>query len=59
MEANAQNIEAAIRFLSEGQGGGGTQLLSALNEACSLPRKDTGSSRSLVVITDGYISVEK
>lgn len=59
VEANAQNIEAAIRFLSEGQGGGGTQLLSALTEAYKLPRKDVGSSRSMVVVTDGYISVEK
>jgi Ca-activated chloride channel family protein len=59
VEANEQNIEAAIRFLSEGQGGGGTQLLSALSEAYKLPRKDASSSRSMVVITDGYISVEK
>jgi Ca-activated chloride channel family protein len=59
VEANQQNIEAAIRFLSEGQGGGGTQLLSALEVAYQLPRKDSGSSRSMVVITDGYISVEK
>lgn len=59
VEANAQNIEAATRFLSEGQGGGGTRLLSALKEAYKLPRNDVGSSRSMVVITDGYISVEK
>lgn len=59
VETNEQNIEAAIRFLSEGQGGGGTQLLSALTEAYKLTRKDHGSSRSMVVITDGYVSVEK
>ncbi|MEP5545946.1 VIT and vWA domain-containing protein, partial [Maribacter dokdonensis] len=40
VEINEQNIEAAIRFLSEGQGGGGTQLLSALQTAYKLPRKD-------------------
>lgn len=57
--ANNQNIEAAIRFLSEGQGGGGTQLLSALRDAYDLPRTDAASSRSIIVITDGYISVEK
>ncbi len=56
---NTQNIEAAIRFLSKGQGGGGTQLLSALKEAYKLPRRDQGSARSMVVITDGYVSVEK
>ncbi len=59
VETNEQNIEAAIRFLSEGQGGGGTQLLSALQEAYKLPRKDPSSARSMVVITDGYVSVEK
>jgi Ca-activated chloride channel family protein len=59
VEINEQNIEAAIRFLSEGQGGGGTQLLSALNFAYKLPRKDIGVARSMVIITDGYISVEK
>ncbi|TMM56624.1 VWA domain-containing protein [Maribacter algarum] len=59
VETNEQNIEAAIRFLSEGQGGGGTQLLSALHEAYKLPRKDLSSARSMVVITDGYVSIEK
>ena len=59
VETNEQNIEAAIRFLSEGQGGGGTQLLNALHEAYKLPRKDLSSARSMVVITDGYVSIEK
>lgn len=59
VESNAQNIEAAIRFLSEGQGGGGTQLLNALHAAYKLPRKDATSARSMVIITDGYVSVEK
>ncbi|MCX7549631.1 VIT and vWA domain-containing protein [Xanthomarina sp. F2636L] len=59
VETNEQNIEAAIRFLSEGQGGGGTELLSALKEGYKLPRKDLSSSRSMVVITDGYVNVEK
>lgn len=59
VEINEQNIEAAIRFLSEGQGGGGTQLLSALQTAYKLSRKDMSVARSMVVITDGYVSVEK
>ena len=57
--ASEENILDAIRFLTEGQGGGGTQLLSALRHAYKLPRTDEGSARSMVVITDGYISVEK
>ncbi len=59
LEVSEENIEKAIRFLSEGQGGGGTRLLSALKTAYKLPRKDPSSARSMVVITDGYISVEK
>ncbi|MEP2058831.1 MAG: VIT and VWA domain-containing protein [Maribacter litoralis] len=59
VEINEQNIEAAIRFLSEGQGGGGTQLLSALKTAYKLRGKDMSVARSMVVITDGYVSVEK
>ena len=57
--AYTENIEAAIRFLSEGQGGGGTQLLDALKKAYQMPRSAMGSARSMVVITDGYVSVEK
>lgn len=59
LEVTEENIEKAIRFLSEGQGGGGTRLLNALKKAYKLPRKNISSARSMVVITDGYISVEK
>ncbi len=59
VEVDEKNIEEAIRFLSNGQGGGGTQLLDALKVAYKLPRKDPSSARSMVVITDGYVSVEK
>ncbi|MCK7589670.1 VIT and VWA domain-containing protein [Subsaxibacter sp. CAU 1640] len=57
--ATNTNVENAIRFLSNGQGGGGTELINALNTAYQLPRKDQGSARSMVVITDGYVNVEK
>ncbi|WP_271855246.1 VIT and vWA domain-containing protein [Patiriisocius marinus] len=59
VQATEQNIENAISFLSNGQGGGGTELLSALNVAYKLPRANEGSARSMVVITDGYVNVEK
>ena len=59
VEINEQNIEAAIHFLSDGQGGGGTELLSALKFAYKLPSKEIGVARSMVIITDGYVSVEK
>ena len=50
VEPTEKNIEEAIRFLSEGQGGGGTQLLSALKHAYELPRKDPSSARSMVCL---------
>ncbi len=59
VEANHDNIEAAIQFLDHNQSGGGTHLLNALKHAYSMPRTDEDSARSMVVITDGYISVEK
>lgn len=59
VQATHANVTNAIQFLTSGQGGGGTQLLSALNVAYGLPRSQPGSSRSMVVITDGYVSVER
>ncbi len=57
--ANSNNIQEAIKFLSGNFGGGSTYLLNALKNAYSIPRTDTNNSRSLVVITDGYVNVEK
>ncbi len=56
--ANATNIARAINFLDHQQGGGGTQLLPALQTALEFPRSEQNLSRSIVVVTDGYITVE-
>lgn len=56
---NGANIEAALHFMTNGHGGGGTELLSALSHAYGMPRKFTSSARTMVVITDGYVSVER
>ncbi|MCG2776049.1 MAG: AgmX/PglI C-terminal domain-containing protein, partial [Desulfobacterales bacterium] len=40
------------------RGGGGTRLLPALKKALSLPKAE-GFSRSVVIATDGYVSVEE
>ena len=56
--ANKDNIYRAIRFIEQAEGGGGTELLSALKRSFSIP-KDENFSRSMIVITDGYISAEK
>lgn len=57
--ATQQNVNKAIVFLDQQHGGGGTNLLAALKKAMSLPRQDEGLSRSFVVVTDGYVGVEK
>src|SRR5215213_307366 len=57
LQANQQNIGRAIGLIEQQRGGGGTELLAAIKEAMSLPRQD-GISRSLVLVTDVYISGE-
>ena len=56
--ANKKNIYSAIRFIEQARGGGGTELLSALKHGFSIPKNEI-FSRSMLVITDGYISAEK
>jgi Ca-activated chloride channel family protein len=51
------NIEKAVSMLENQDGSGGTELLPALKRAMAFPAKET-TSRSFVVITDGYVSVE-
>ncbi len=55
LPATAQNIKAATKLIDEQKGGGGTSLLPALENAIALPKEDN-SARSIVIITDGYIS---
>jgi Ca-activated chloride channel homolog len=59
LPANPANIEKGIQFIDRREGGGGTQLLSALQKALTFPRKDENLSRSFVILTDGYVDVEK
>ena len=58
LPASETNREEALRFVSQHHGGGGTSLLPALREALVQPKGD-GVSRSLIVITDGYVNVEE
>ena len=56
--AEADKISDAIAFIDRETGGGGTELLPALERAMKLPRVGTDVSRSFVVVTDGYIAEE-
>ncbi|HEX5706978.1 MAG TPA: VIT domain-containing protein [Pyrinomonadaceae bacterium] len=58
LEANQENVAAAIRLLEQQRGSGGTELLPAIKQAMSLPRA-ASVSRSIVLVTDGYISGEE
>jgi Ca-activated chloride channel homolog len=58
LQANQQNISQAIHLLEQQRGGGGTELLAAMKQAMSIPR-DANISRSVVLVTDGYISGEQ
>lgn len=58
LPATEQNVKNAISYMSNLRGGGGTELLSALKTAMQLNANEN-YSRSFVILTDGYVSVEK
>ena len=58
LRADQQNVSKAIHLIEQQRGGGGTELLAAVKHAMSLPR-EANISRSVVLVTDGYISAEK
>src|SRR5215831_19428587 len=58
LPANQQNISSAIRLLEQQRGSGATELLAAVKQAMSIPSQ-SGVSRSVVLVTDGYISGEQ
>jgi Ca-activated chloride channel family protein len=58
LAANQENISRAIQLIDGQRGAGGTELLDAMTKAMSLSR-EPNASRSVVLITDGYVSGEK
>jgi Ca-activated chloride channel homolog len=58
LPADEQNISKAIRLIEQQRGSGGTELLAAIKQAMSIPR-EANISRSIALITDGYIEGEK
>jgi Ca-activated chloride channel family protein len=56
--ATAESVARAAAMLDAVGGGGGTELLPALRRALALPAAD-GRSRSVVIITDGLVTVEE
>jgi len=58
LPATPQNIQHAITVIERQRGGGGTELLPALERALRIPKTE-GCSRSIVIATDGYVTVEE
>ena len=58
LPASPTNIQEALILIDRQRGGGGTELYAALKRGLALPRSE-GTSRSMVVVTDGYITAEK
>ena len=57
LSATPENVRQAIAEIEREQGGGGTELGAALDQALALPGNE-GVSRTTIVVTDGYISAE-
>jgi len=55
--ATPDNIKKAVNMILRQRGSGGTELLTALKHALSLPKTE-GVSRTIVIATDGYVNVE-
>jgi len=56
--ASDDNVAAAVRFIDRQRGSGSTELLAALRRALAM-QADADRARSFVVITDGYVTIEK
>ncbi|MEM1293984.1 MAG: VIT domain-containing protein [Verrucomicrobiota bacterium] len=56
--ATSANVSRATRWLDSASAGGGTEMVSALQTSLNLPSSG-GISRSIVVVTDGYVSFDR
>jgi Ca-activated chloride channel family protein len=56
--ATPANVRDAIALVERQQGGGGTELMGGLRASYAIPSASRAVSRSVVVVTDGYVGVE-
>jgi Ca-activated chloride channel family protein len=56
--ATPANIRDAIQLVERQRGGGGTELMGGLRASYAIPRTGRAVSRTVVVVTDGYVGVE-
>ncbi|MBI5278908.1 MAG: VWA domain-containing protein [Burkholderiales bacterium] len=57
--ATRANIEQAIATIERMGGGGSTELIPALKRVYAEPKAAADLSRTVVVVTDGYVTVER
>lgn len=58
LPATKQNIKKAMEVIDDLRGGGSTRILGAIKSALNM-KATANYSRSFIVITDGYITVEQ
>jgi Ca-activated chloride channel family protein len=58
LPASPANLQRALDMMKNIQGSGGTELVPALERAFQMPRTPD-TARSVVVVTDGYITAER
>jgi Ca-activated chloride channel homolog len=56
--ATEANVKEGIDDILKMHGGGGTELMGGLQAAYAVPAVGKGVSRTVVVVTDGYVGVE-
>jgi Ca-activated chloride channel family protein len=56
--ATAENLTTALSIVDGENGGGGTELMGGLQASYAIPHPRDGRSRTVVVITDGFVGVE-
>jgi Ca-activated chloride channel family protein len=56
--ARPDDVARAIADIERQQGGGGTELMGGLELAYKIPKRDSHVSRTVVVVTDGFVGVE-
>ena len=56
--ATQANVALALDMLRQAMGGGGTEIVPALKRIASMPKRPD-VSRTVVVVTDGYVAVER
>lgn len=59
VRATSENVDKAVDFIDNCRAGGGTELMQALKRAYAIPRPVDDVSRTVVVVTDGYVTIEK